>query len=90
MTKDVGIPENSALIHPGEILLTEFMEPLGLTAYRLAKDLAVAGGAGPNGVITQIWVPQVRIFGPGRVPPCSRRQPVQSDSISTVPSIPDK
>ena len=32
---------NAAVIHPGEILLTEFMEPLGLTAYRLAKDLAV-------------------------------------------------
>jgi addiction module HigA family antidote len=31
----------SALIHPGEILLTEFMEPLGLTAYRLAKELDV-------------------------------------------------
>lgn len=28
-------------IHPGDILLTEFMEPLGLTAYRLAKDLHV-------------------------------------------------
>ncbi len=28
-------------VHPGEILLTEFMEPLGLTAYRLAKDLCV-------------------------------------------------
>jgi len=32
---------NASLIHPGEILLTEFMEPLGLTAYRLAKDLHV-------------------------------------------------
>lgn len=32
---------NAALIHPGEILLTEFMEPLGLTAYRLAKELRV-------------------------------------------------
>jgi addiction module HigA family antidote len=30
-----------ALIHPGEILLSEFMEPLGLTAYRLAKELEV-------------------------------------------------
>ncbi len=30
-------------IHPGEILLTEFMQPLGLTAYRLAKELAVPG-----------------------------------------------
>jgi plasmid maintenance system antidote protein VapI len=24
-------------IHPGEILLTEFMQPLGITAYRLAR-----------------------------------------------------
>ncbi len=31
----------AALIHPGEILLTEFMKPLGLTAYRLAKDIRV-------------------------------------------------
>ncbi len=28
-------------IHPGEILLTEFMHPYGLTAYRLAKELCV-------------------------------------------------
>jgi len=35
------MPGSAALIHPGEILLTEFMEPLGLTAYRLAKDLRV-------------------------------------------------
>jgi addiction module HigA family antidote len=28
-------------IHPGEILLTEFMEPHGLSAYRLAKELRV-------------------------------------------------
>jgi len=28
-------------IHPGDILLTEFMEPMGLTSYRLAKDLGV-------------------------------------------------
>ena len=33
--------ENAALIHPGEILLTEFMEPFGLTTYRMAKNLAV-------------------------------------------------
>ena len=30
-------------IHPGDILLTEFMEPFGLTAYRLAKELNVPG-----------------------------------------------
>ena len=31
----------AALIHPGEILEIEFMEPLGLMAYRLAKDISV-------------------------------------------------
>ncbi len=29
-------------IHPGEILKTEFMEPLGLSSYRLAKELHVS------------------------------------------------
>ncbi len=28
-------------IHPGEILKEEFMEPMSLTAYRLAKELHV-------------------------------------------------
>ena len=28
-------------IHPGEVLLEEFLEPLGLTQYRLAKDITV-------------------------------------------------
>lgn len=27
--------------HPGEILLEEFMKPLGITQYRLSKDLSV-------------------------------------------------
>ena len=27
--------------HPGEILLHEFLEPLGLTQYRLAKEIGV-------------------------------------------------
>ncbi|MFM9891115.1 MAG: HigA family addiction module antitoxin [Rickettsiales bacterium] len=27
--------------HPGEILREEFLEPLGLSAYRLAKDIGV-------------------------------------------------
>jgi addiction module HigA family antidote len=35
------MPAKAALIHPGEILLTEFLEPLGLTAYRLAKEIRV-------------------------------------------------
>lgn len=28
-------------IHPGEILLQEFLEPLGISQYRLAKDISV-------------------------------------------------
>jgi addiction module HigA family antidote len=30
-----------APIHPGEILLEDFLKPLGLTQYRLAKSLSV-------------------------------------------------
>ena len=28
-------------IHPGEILMEEFLEPLGVSQYRLAKDISV-------------------------------------------------
>ncbi len=28
-------------IHPGEVLLEEFMKPLDITAYRLSKDLEI-------------------------------------------------
>jgi addiction module HigA family antidote len=28
-------------IHPGEILLEEFLEPMGTSQYRLAKDISV-------------------------------------------------
>lgn len=28
-------------IHPGEILLEEFLKPLGVSQYRLAKDISV-------------------------------------------------
>jgi addiction module HigA family antidote len=27
--------------HPGEILMKEFLEPMGITQYRLAKDISV-------------------------------------------------
>jgi antitoxin HigA-1 len=30
-------------VHPGEVLRTEFMEPMRITAYRLAKDLDFSG-----------------------------------------------
>ncbi len=29
------------LVHPGEVLLKDFLEPLEITRYRLAKDLGV-------------------------------------------------
>lgn len=28
-------------VHPGEILRLEFIEPLGITSYRLSKDIGV-------------------------------------------------
>lgn len=33
--------EKLANVHPGEILLYEFLEPLKITAYRLSKDLKI-------------------------------------------------
>ncbi|HUO76114.1 MAG TPA: HigA family addiction module antitoxin [Thermodesulfovibrionales bacterium] len=29
-------------VHPGEILLEEFLKPLGISQYRLSKDISVA------------------------------------------------
>jgi len=29
-------------IHPGEILLEEFLKPMGISQYRLAKDISVS------------------------------------------------
>lgn len=34
-------PRRMAPTHPGEILLKEFLEPLGISQYRLAKDISV-------------------------------------------------
>ena len=33
--------EKLSNVHPGEILLYEFLEPLEITAYRLSKDLKI-------------------------------------------------
>lgn len=35
------MPTKLAPIHPGEILLEEFLEPMGISQYRLAKDMSV-------------------------------------------------
>ena len=33
--------EKYAPVHPGEILLEEFLKPMGLSQYQLAKDINV-------------------------------------------------
>ena len=43
-------------IHPGEILNEEFLEPLGISAYRLAKDIFI-----PQTRISQILKGKRRI-----------------------------
>ena len=39
----MGKAKKTWTVHPGEILRTEFMEPMKITAYRLAKDLDFPG-----------------------------------------------
>jgi len=34
--------EKLSPIHPGEILLEEFLKPMGISQYRLAKDMSVS------------------------------------------------
>ncbi len=34
--------KNLPPIHPGEILLEEFLRPMGISQYRLAKDISVS------------------------------------------------
>ncbi len=39
--KDVLTGRRLSAVHPGHVLLTEFIEPLGITRYRLAKAIGV-------------------------------------------------
>jgi addiction module HigA family antidote len=41
MVKDKEMEETLPPVHPGEVLLEDFMKPLGLSQYRLAKDIGV-------------------------------------------------
>jgi addiction module HigA family antidote len=43
-------------IHPGEILMEEFLVPLGISAYRISKDIAI-----PQTRMSQILKGQRRI-----------------------------
>ncbi len=35
------VKEKQTRVHPGEILFEEFMNPLGLSQYRVSKDIGV-------------------------------------------------
>lgn len=56
-------------IHPGEILKEEFLEPLEMTAYELAKRLSVPAPkiydivAGKRGITAETAVLLARFFG---------------------------
>lgn len=58
-----------APIHPGEILVEEFLEPLELTQYRLAKDISVPARRineivhGERGVSADTAIRLARYFG---------------------------
>src|SRR6059036_3032618 len=42
ITKEISMSANKlAPIHPGEVLLEEFLVPMGISQYRLAKDISV-------------------------------------------------
>jgi addiction module HigA family antidote len=55
--------------HPGEILLEEFLKPMGITQYRLAKEIDVPQrrigeiAAGTRGVSTDTGLRLSRFFG---------------------------
>ncbi|MBT4516429.1 MAG: HigA family addiction module antidote protein [Candidatus Komeilibacteria bacterium] len=36
------MPKKIKAIHPGEILMEEFLKPFGISQYRVAKDIGVA------------------------------------------------
>ncbi|KPU90703.1 hypothetical protein APR50_37060 [Variovorax paradoxus] len=63
MTRQVPYP------HPGEILAAEFLEPMGITAYRLAKAIHVpqtrvaAIIAGTRGITADTGLRLARAFG---------------------------
>ena len=53
--------------HPGEILRTEFMEPMGITAYQLAKALHLPGiyeiARGQRGISADVALRLGKYFG---------------------------
>ena len=68
---DVIVPRGRRvpLPHPGEILLEEFLKPMGITQYRLAKEIGVPQRrigeivAGTRGVTADTGLRLSRFFG---------------------------
>ena len=58
-----------APIHPGEVLKHDFLEPLGITAYRLAKDTGISAQHvgrivhGKRGIGAETALRMARYFG---------------------------
>lgn len=56
-------------IHPGEILLAEFLTPMGISQYRLAKDISVPAMriskicSGKSGISSDTALRLARYFG---------------------------
>lgn len=56
-------------VHPGEILRLDFMEPMGITAYRLAKETGVSAQHwgrlihGTRGITADLALRLARYFG---------------------------
>ena len=38
---EIVMAKKFAPVHPGEILLEDFLKPMGISQYRLAKDISV-------------------------------------------------
>jgi addiction module HigA family antidote len=59
----------AAPIHPGRILATEWLDPLGITPYRLARDIGVPPNritailAGERGITADTALRLARYFG---------------------------
>jgi addiction module HigA family antidote len=62
-------PKKLRPVHPGDILRNDFLQPLGLTAYRLAKELGVSRPtvtqivARRRGVAAEMALRLARYFG---------------------------
>ena len=68
-------------VHPGEVLAEDFMKPLGLTQYRVAKDIGVpalrisqiARRGGQRSITADTTLRLARYFGTSQMSGCGCR-----------------